>query len=149
MTASEPPSDPSPEPEASPVAAGRKRWPVVLAAVIVVPILLSIIYTGFVLTWSYSDGERSGQLYKFSRKGWLCKTWEGELNITPTAAAPTIWHFTVRDEAIVPEITAMIGRQVVLHYGEHRGVPTRCFGDTNFFVYGIRGVAGTPSDTVP
>lgn len=149
MTGSEPPSDPSPEPEATPAAAGRRRWPVVLAAVIVIPILLSIIYTGFVLTWAYSDGERSGQLYKFSRKGWLCKTWEGELNITPTAAAPTIWHFTVRDEAIVPEITAMIGKQVVLHYGEHRGVPTRCFGDTNFFVYGIRGVAGTPSDAVP
>jgi hypothetical protein len=116
----------------------RIRWKLVLLAVIGGPIALFALYTFTVLNWSYSDGDRAGVLYKFSRKGWICKTWEGELNITPGAAAPTIWPFTVRDDAVAKQINEVLGARVVLHYSEHLGVPTSCFGETTYFVDGVR-----------
>ncbi len=109
-----------------------------VAAIIVVPILLFCLYVAVSLTWSYSDGDRSGSLYKFSRKGWLCKTWEGELNITPTAAAPTIWRFTVREDDVAKQVNGALGNNVVVHYSEHRGVPTSCFGETTYYVDAIK-----------
>jgi hypothetical protein len=139
-------SDPAPlSPEASssepvgPAKPRRKiRWKLIIGGVVVAPLLLFALYTFLVLNWSYSDGDRSGSLYKFSRKGWVCKTWEGELNITPTAAAPTIWAFSVRDETIAKQINEVLGERVVLHYSEHLGVPTSCFGETRYFVDGVR-----------
>ena len=109
-----------------------------MAAVLLSPIVLTALYLWVALTWSYSDGDRAGVLYKFSRKGWICKTWEGELNLTPGAAAPTIWSFTVRDEAVAQRMNLALGEGVVLHYGEHRGVPTTCFGDTQYYVDAVR-----------
>jgi hypothetical protein len=96
-------------------------------------------YVFLALSWSYSDGERAGILQKFSRKGWVCKTWEGELAqfIVP-GVAPTIWYFTVRDDEVAKQVNANVGRKVVLHYQEHRGVPTRCFGDTPHYVDHVR-----------
>ena len=125
-------------PETPPLPPSRRRWKLILAGVILLPIGLFALYTAVVLTWSYSEGDRAGQLYKFSHKGWLCKTWEGELNITPGAAAPTIWPFSVRDDAVARQINEAIGKTVVLHYGEHYGVPTSCFGDTGYFVDAVR-----------
>jgi hypothetical protein len=112
----------------------RRLWLVLLA----VPFLVLLgftLYLALVLGWSYSDGERAGILQKFSRKGWVCKTYEGELamSVVP-GVAPTIWEFSVRDERVVPRLSAAIGRRVVLHYAEHRGVPTNCFGYTDYFV---------------
>ncbi len=128
MTASEPEVTPAPK-------ARRRRWPVVVATLVLVPLLLFGIYTFFVVSWSYSDGERAGTLQKFSRKGWLCKTYEGELALYVVGGvAPQIWYFTVRDEAIVRQMSDAVGKKVQLHYGEHRGVPTDCFGDTPYWV---------------
>jgi hypothetical protein len=112
----------------------RRRWPIVLLLALV-PLLLFTLYVGLAFTWAYSDGERAGILQKFSRKGWLCKTYEGELamSIVP-GVTPTIWEFTVRDEAVVPHLNAALGRRVVLHYTEHRGIPTSCFGHTGYYV---------------
>jgi hypothetical protein len=112
----------------------RRLWLVLLA----VPFLVLLgftLYLALVLGWSYSDGERAGILQKFSRKGWVCKTYEGELamSVVP-GVAPTIWEFSVRDERVVPRLSAAIGRRVVLHYAEPRGVPTNCFGHTDYFV---------------
>lgn len=116
----------------------KTRWKLILFGVILTPLLVLALYTFTVLTWSYSDGDRSGSLYKFSHKGWLCKTWEGELNITPGAAAPTIWPFTVRDDAVAKQMNQALGGKVVLHYSEHMGIPTGCFGDTRYFVDAVR-----------
>ena len=87
------------------------------------------------LNWSYSEGERAGVIQKFSRRGWICKTDEGELAmyIVP-GIAPQIWDFTVRDAAIVERMNRNVGRRVQLHYTEHRGIPSSCFGDTSYFV---------------
>jgi hypothetical protein len=113
----------------------RRRLWLVLVAVPFVLLLGFTLYLALVLGWSYSDGERAGILQKFSRKGWVCKTYEGELamSVVP-GVAPTIWEFSVRDERVVPRLSAAIGRRVVLHYAEHRGVPTNCFGHTDYFV---------------
>jgi len=110
-----------------------------LLGVLALLALLAAGYLAFVLTWSYSEGERSGVLQKLSRKGWLVKTWEGELAMTTVpGVAPVLWNFTVRDEAIAARVSASLGRRVVVHYTEHRGIPTTLFGDTPFFVDSLR-----------
>jgi hypothetical protein len=87
------------------------------------------------LSWSYADGERAGVLQKFSHKGWICKTDEGELALYIVAGvAPQIWNFTVRDPGVVKQMNSFVGRHVQLHYTEHRGLPSSCFGDTRYFV---------------
>jgi hypothetical protein len=113
----------------------RLRLWLLLAGLLVLPALLFTLYVGAVFAFSYSEGERAGILQKFSRKGWVCKTYEGELamSIVP-GVTPTIWEFTVRDEQVVPRLNAAIGKRVVLHYSEHRGVPTTCFGHTPYYV---------------
>lgn len=125
-----PPTDaPAPRPRR------RFRLWLALLALLVVPGLLFTLYVGGMFAFSYSEGERAGILQKFSRKGWLCKTYEGELamSIVP-GVTPTIWEFSVRDQRAVPALNAAIGRRVVLHYREHRGIPTTCFGHTPYFV---------------
>jgi hypothetical protein len=107
----------------------------VAVALVVVPILLFAAYTWFTLTWSYSSGARAGYVQKFSKRGWVCKTWEGELAIinTPGSLQQT-FPFTVRDEAVAAKVNALMGKRISLSYEEHRGVPSSCFGDTGYFV---------------
>jgi hypothetical protein len=111
-----------------------RRW-LLLAGILIVPALLFTLYVGAIFTFSYSEGERAGILQKFSRKGWFCKTYEGELamSIVP-GVTPTIWSFSVREDNVVPELYQALGKRVVLHYKEHRGVPTNCFGSTPYYV---------------
>lgn len=95
----------------------------------------------FALSWSYAEGERAGYVQKLSHKGWLCKTWEGEIAmVTMPGAIPEKFEFTVRDEAVVQEINALSGKRVVLHYRQHKFIPTTCFGETEYFVSGVREV---------
>lgn len=119
----------------APATRPRRRLWLLLAGLLVLPALLFTLYVGAMFAFSYSEGERAGILQKFSRKGWVCKTYEGELamSIVP-GVTPTIWEFTVRDEQVVPRLNAAIGKRVVLHYSEHRGVPTTCFGHTPYYV---------------
>ena len=117
-----------------------------VGGVVVLLVMLGL-YILLALSWSYSDGERSGYLQKFSRKGWICKTYEGELAMsTVPGVAPVIWSFTVRDDAVAARIDALAGQRVVLHYEEHRGLPTSCFGDTAYFVDRIQ-VLDNPNPT--
>jgi hypothetical protein len=117
------------------IAAPRRRvWLIGLGVLVILFVLFSL-YLGLAFAWSYSDGQRAGILQKFSRKGWICKTYEGELamSIVP-GVTPTIWEFSVRDAAVVARLKSAIGTRVALHYSEHRGIPTTCFGQTNYFV---------------
>lgn len=116
----------------------KRRWAAYLVGSVLALIVLFVIYAGLSLSWAYSDGERAGNLRKFSKKGWLCKTWEGELaqSIAP-GLAPEVFLFTVRDARVAPQISAALGKDVTLHYREHKGVPTSCFGDTPYFVDSI------------
>jgi hypothetical protein len=121
-----------------PVKKRRRRvWPKLLVIV-----LLGVVgYTAFVRWWSYSDGERVGVLQKLSRKGWLCKTYEGELALyVVSGVAPQIWGFTVRDPNVTRKLNTRLGERVRLHYTEHVGLPSSCFGDTRYFVDSVEPV---------
>ena len=136
------PTMPPPPPE-EPAPAPRRGWSrktkLILFSIVLLPFLLFALYSMLVLNWSYSDGWRSGVLQKFSRKGWVCKTWEGELAMsTVPGVAPTIWTFSVRNDAVVQKMTNAVGDRVDLHYTEHRGVPSDCFASTNYFVDSLR-----------
>jgi len=107
-----------------------------LAILLPLAVLLAAgLYLYAVLTWSYSSGERAGWIQKFSRKGWVCKTWEGELAmVSLPGAMPEKFYFTVRDDALAVRIEQSVGQRVRLHYEQHRGVPGTCFGDTQYWV---------------
>jgi hypothetical protein len=109
-----------------------------LGFVILSALLALALYIWAVLSWSYSEGERAGFLQKVSYKGWICKTWEGELSLVAIpGAAPEKFLFTVRDEAVAQQLNAVAGKRVTLKYEQHRGLPTSCFGDTDYFVVGV------------
>lgn len=99
-------------------------------------LLLTAAYFALFLNWSYSAGERAGWIQKLSYKGWVCKTWEGELALVslPGSAAVEKFLFTVRDEQVANAIAEVMGKRVTLHYEEKVGLPTSCFGDTRYFV---------------
>ena len=107
--------------------------------IILVAVLGFGVWTWFTLTYDYSDGERAGYIQKFSHKGWVCKTWEGEMSmINYPGAAPEIFRFSVRDEKMAKQIEAVVGKRVALHYEQHINVPSSCFGETEYFVTGLR-----------
>ena len=116
-----------------------RRW--LTRLLIWIPVLAIVLggaWTWFALSWSYSEGERAGILQKFSRKGWICKTYEGELALYIVGGvAPQIWHFSTRDPKLAAELTKNVGRDMRLQYSEHRGVPTNCFAETPYFASGF------------
>jgi hypothetical protein len=119
----------------------RRRWPWLLAGVFLTPLLVLALWTAIALTWSYSRGERVGFVLKFSEKGWLCKTWEGELSMaTVPGVAPEKWTFSVRDGELARRIQSMQGQHVSLEYEQHKFIPTSCFGETEYFVTEVRAV---------
>jgi hypothetical protein len=139
--------------------AGRSavKWLVTLA---LTGLVLLGLYTWFALNWAYSSGERAGLLQKFSQRGWVCKTYEGELAMYVVAGVqPEIWKFSVRDAAVAQELMQAVGQRVHVHYDERIALPTSCFGDTRYFADRFRpmgdaipalslsGVA--PADTAP
>jgi hypothetical protein len=117
---------------------------------LVVLILLMGGWTWLSLHWSYSEGERAGYVQKLSRKGWMCKTWEGELAlVTMPGAIPEKFTFTVRDDATASRINALAGERVVLSYQQHKFIPTSCFGDTEYFVVDVAKVREASSPALP
>lgn len=107
--------------------------------IVLMAVLVLGAWTWATLTYDYSDGERAGYVQKFSRKGWICKTWEGEQALVNLPGAmPEIFYFSVRDDAVAKRIQQVVGKRVALTYEQHIGIPTSCFGDTQYFVIDIR-----------
>ncbi|MDP2247871.1 MAG: hypothetical protein Q8J65_07035, partial [Nitrosomonadales bacterium] len=103
---------------------GLVHWLILL---LVSFVALFAAYTWLVLNWSYSDGERAGYVQKFSKKGWICKTWEGELAIINIPGTLTEkFYFTVHDDAVAKKINDSLGKKVSLFYDEHVGIPNSC-----------------------
>lgn len=128
---------------ATPQKPGRshvRRWILLTVAILlIVPAAVMAGWTAIALHWSYSEGSRAGYIQKFSRKGWVCKTWEGELQTANIpGSAPQVFYFTVRDDSVANRLTQLMGSRVTLSYSEHRGIPGSCFGDTNYYVTGAR-----------
>lgn len=114
----------------------KRRW---LIALLLAPIALFALYTWAVLSWSYSTGERAGYVQKLSKRGWVCKTWEGELvMVTMPGTLTEKSYFTVRDDKLVKQINDTLGKKVSLTYEQHIGLPSSCFGDTEYFITGVR-----------
>ena len=113
---------------------------------LVILLLLSLAWVWLTLNWSYSEGDRAGYVQKFSKKGWLCKTWEGEIAmVTMPGAIPEKFAFSVRDDAMADRINALAGKRVVLQYQQHKFIPSSCFGETEYFVVGVREMLETPA----
>jgi hypothetical protein len=107
----------------------------VLTLVVVVPLLAFTVYTFAALHYVYSSGERAGFLQKISKKGWICKTWEGEIQLAAIPGSmPEKFEFTVRSDSIAEVLNKLNGERVVVTYEQHKGLPTSCFGDTEYFV---------------
>jgi hypothetical protein len=116
----------------------RKRK-FIIAGILLTPILIFALYTWSALSWSYAQGERAGFVQKFSNKGWLCKTWEGELAmVSMPGTNPEKFYFTVRDDMVAQQINQSLGRRVALTYQQHKGIPTTCFGETEYFVVAVK-----------
>jgi hypothetical protein len=133
--------------QAPPVVPGKKPRTLMKRlkiALLLAPLVLALLlaaYVWVVLRVSYSEGERAGYVQKFSRKGWICKTWEGELAMaTMPGTLPQVFRFTVRDDGVAARINESIGQRVALSYEQHRGLPTNCFGETEYFVVGAKRV---------
>ena len=119
----------------------RRRGLIVLVIVLLLPALLFGAWAWITLNYSYSKGERAGYVQKISKKGWLCKTWEGELAMSNIPGSmPEKFYFSVRSDSLASVITKTEGNRVALTYEQHVGVPSSCFGDTQYFVTGVRSV---------
>jgi hypothetical protein len=118
----------------------------VFAGLMALVVLVLGIWTLITLNYTYSTGERAGYVQKISQKGWICKTWEGEIAMANLPGAmPQIFTFSVRDDAVAAEISKLAGQRVSLTYDEHPGIPTSCFGETPYFIVKVTPI----SDAVP
>ena len=117
-----------------------RRWILMtLLLLLGLPLLGFAAWTWISLNVSYSNGERVGYVQKISKKGWACKTWEGELSmISIPGSVPQTFAFTVRDEAVARNLLDAAGKRVAITYDQHRFVPSDCFGETEYFVTAIR-----------
>ncbi len=108
-----------------------KRFALLVPIVAVAGLAL---WTWFALSWAYSTGDHAGVLLQFQKRGWICKTYEGQLALYVVGGvAPQLFDFSTRDEALAKELSAAVGQEIQLHYREHRGVPTNCFAETPYF----------------
>ena len=106
---------------------------------------MATLYFWAALSWSFSTGDRAGWVQKLSRKGWICKTWEGELSlISMPGAAPEKFIFTIWNDAVADKVNKVMGKRVALHYEEKVGLPGSCFGETRYYVTGV-----TVSEEIP
>jgi hypothetical protein len=154
MTDSDDPREPHDEPRDEPRDTPRVRerrpgffrrhWgKLTLTSLVLTPIAVFALWLAVTLGFSYSEGNRVGYNQKLSRKGWLCKTWEGEIALTAQpGVAPEIFRYSVRDDSVARAIQALEGQRVAIQYEQHKGVPTSCFGETEYFATGVQRVAG-------
>jgi len=123
----------------------------VLLGILIAAVIGFAAFTWLTLHWSYSDGERAGLLQKFSRRGWICKTYEGEMVLATVATVNAEkFFFTVRDEDLAKQLGADIGQHVRVHYEQRKWIPTSCFGDTEYFVTSVQpGIPEPPQSPTP
>ena len=107
----------------------------VLLSIVVVAVLGLVGFTWLTLHWTYSEGDRAGFVQKLSEKGWVCKTWEGEMAlVTIPGTVAEKFFFTVPSRDTAAKINSSLGKRVALHYQQHKWIPSSCFGDTEYFV---------------
>jgi len=120
-----------------------------LVGLLAVAGLLFALYIWAMLSWSYSKGERAGWVQKLSKKGYVCKTWEGEMAmVSLPGSVPEKFVFTIWDDKTAEEINKLMGKRVAVYYEEHIGLPTSCFGETPYFARGVKLVEDTQAPMI-
>jgi len=121
----------------------KPKWRKYLNIFLVSLLLIAAVAIYFVYFFTYSEGNRAGVLVKFSKKGYLFKTYEGELNVggvgnlPNTAQMNQIWLFSVKDGAVADSLMGLEGRKVSLHYNQvAKTLPWN--GETNSYVDGFK-----------
>ena len=130
----------------------RQRGLGIIGWLVLILVLVALLFAGYVwlmLHWAYASGERAGWVQKLSKKGYLCKTWEGEMAMVslPGSVAEK-FIFTIWDDNAAHQVNANIGKRVSLSYEQHIGLPSSCFGDTLYFVTGIKVIDETPAPLI-
>lgn len=135
---------------------GGRSLVITMILVLVAASLLFAAYIWAMLSWSYSTGERAGWVQKLSNKGYVCKTWEGEMALVSLPGSmPEKFIFTVWDDKAAAKLNAVMGKRVALHYEQHIRLPTSCFGETEYFVTDVKIIEETaaplivPGNTAP
>jgi hypothetical protein len=119
----------------------RHRIATVVSIVVLLPAVVFALWVTIALHFTYSRGTRAGFLQKISDRGWVCKTWEGELQLSAIpGSAPEKFLFTVRSDSIAGALTRLNGQHVMVEYEQHKGLPGSCFGETEYFITGVRAV---------
>jgi hypothetical protein len=120
----------------------RNKALIFLLVILLVPAVVIALWIWIALGYTYASGDRAGYVQKISKKGWICKTWEGELAMANLPGTmPQIFSFTVRNDSIAHILEQNAGKQVSLKYEQHRGIPTSCFGDTEYFVTSVQRIS--------
>ena len=119
---------------------------------ILIPVAACLLFAAYIwvmLSWSYSSGERAGWVQKLSNKGYVCKTWEGEMALVSLPGSmPEKFVFTVSDDKTAEKLHAVMGKRVSLHYEQHIWLPTSCFGETEYFVTDVKVIEESPAPLV-
>ena len=117
----------------------RRLGLLALLVILLVPALVFGTWAWVTLNYSYSKGEHAGYVQKISKKGWVCKTWEGELAMANLPGTmPEIFSFSVRNDSIARLLEKNVGKRVSITYEQHRGVPTSCFAETEYYITNVR-----------
>ena len=140
-TPAPPPPAVAPAPRVPVVKKKRNKLVIALLVLLLIPAVIIALWIWVALGYTYASGERAGYIQKISKKGWVCKTWEGELAMANLPGTmPQIFGFTVRSDSIANLLEKNIGKQVSITYEQHRGIPTTCFGETAYFVTRVQRV---------
>jgi hypothetical protein len=105
---------------------------ILLITIAMVALLVTVYFT-FLYYATYSDGERSGELIKFSHKGMMFKTYEGELSQGISGAKIFTFSVLDKDEKVIEELKKLSGMYVKITYIErYKTFPW--WGDSKYFV---------------
>lgn len=130
----------------------RQQGSTLVTQVILILVVAGLLFAAYIwamLHWSYSSGERAGWLQKLSDKGYVCKTWEGEMALVSLPGSmPEKFIFTVWDKQTAERLNAVMGKRVSLHYEQHIWLPTSCFGETEYFVTDLKVIEETPAPLI-
>jgi len=124
----------------NPIGSNMKKF-AIYSSLIIILVLGSFVYWKYAFT--YSEGYRAGLLQKFSYKGNVFKTYEGEMILSSVqsnsnvALASEKFFFSVTNKAVALQLEKVQGESIVVHYREKNGVlPWK--GENTYFVDSVR-----------
>jgi hypothetical protein len=128
-----------PLPETAPKKRTRHLGLKILGSLLLLVVIVLALWTWFALSYRYATGQKTGYVQSLTKNGWLCKTWEGEMTVNPIGSVPSPnFRFTIRSDSLATVVQNLIGKEVTVDYAQHVALPSKCLGDTPFFIEGAR-----------